>query len=116
MEKRTFAQRLQSVIDADDTLTAAGIATRAGMDNSAVRYLLSGKAQNPRLDSAMKICVAIGTTLEKFMSDDFPGLGAADQSQVQHTQDLLAKLTPDELVRLVSYAEGLRDARPTSKK
>lgn len=111
MENRTFAQRLQTVIDADENLTPAGLATRAGLDNSAIRSLLSGKAKNPRIDTAIKICAALGTTLEEFMGDDFSGLDPQQKTTTQHIRDLLRQLTIDERIRLVSYAEGLRDAR-----
>jgi transcriptional regulator with XRE-family HTH domain len=71
MPDRTFAERLRRIIDADPDLTVAGLAVRAGLDNSALRSLLSGKSKNPRLDTAMKVCAALGTTLEDFLSGAF---------------------------------------------
>jgi transcriptional regulator with XRE-family HTH domain len=83
MPDRTFAERLRRIIDADPDLTVAGLAVRAGLDNSALRSLLSGKSKNPRLDTAMKVCAALGTTLEDFLSGALflvdPRLGGSRQ-------------------------------------
>ena len=114
MSDRTFAQRLQRVIDNNPNLTVSGLAVKAGLDNSALRSLLSGRAKNPRLDTAMKVCAALGTTLEDFMS------GAYDQDpkdadpEAERIRALLSQLSPDERRRLLSYGEGLRDARDPS--
>lgn len=116
MSNRTFAQRLQAIIEADAELTPAGLAKRAGLDNSAIRSLLSGKAKNPRVDTAVKICSALGTTLEEFMADDFPGNSPAADEEARHIRNLLSQLTPEERVRLVTYGEGLRDARQMAQK
>ena len=116
MNDRTFAQRLQAVIDADEDLTPAGLAKRAGLDNSAIRSLLSGKAQNPRMDTAIKICAALGVTLEEFMADGFLGETVPIDEEAQHIRTLLSQLTPEERVRLVTYGEGLRDARQMAQK
>lgn len=111
MSDRTFAQRLQAVIDADTDLTPAGLAKKAGLDNSAIRSLLSGKAKNPRIDTAMKICAALGTTLEDFMSGAFPNSAVPADEEAQRIRTLLSQLTPEERVRIVTYGEGMRDAR-----
>lgn len=103
MSKRTFAQRLQAVIDADPELTAAGLATRAGLNNSAIRYILNGRVNNPRIDTAEKICAALGTTYEDFMRDEYT-------SEEQEILSLLSEL-PDDLRRqLLGYGQALRDA------
>lgn len=111
MSDRTFAQRLQSVIDGDPDLTPAGLAKKAGLDNSAIRSLLSGKAKNPRIDTAIKICSALGTTLEEFMSESYRSPSAPADEETQRIRTLLSQLTPEERIRLVTYGEGLRDAR-----
>lgn len=111
MSDRTFAQRLQAVIDADTDLTPAGLAKKAGLDNSAIRSLLSGKAKNPRIDTAIKICAALGTTLEDFMSGAFQNSAVPADEEAQRIRTLLSQLTPEERVRLVTYGEGMRDAR-----
>ncbi|MGX9855804.1 helix-turn-helix domain-containing protein [Limimaricola variabilis] len=113
MSDRTFAQRLQRVIDADPSLTVAGLAVKAGLDNSALRSLLSGRAKNPRLDTAMKVCAALGTTLEDFMSGAYEGAPEAADQEAARIRTLLSQLSPDERRQLLSYGEGLRDARPS---
>lgn len=111
MIDRTFSQRLQAVIDADPQLTPAGLAVKAGLDNSAIRSLLSGKAKNPRVDTAIKICSALGTTLEDFMSGAFQSPAAPVDVEAQRIRALMSQLTPEERIRLVTYGEGMRDAR-----
>lgn len=111
MTDRTFAERLKAVIDSDENLTEAGLATKAGLSNSVIRKLLKGNTQNPRVDTAVKICAALGTTLEDFMSGAFQGSATAVDEEAQRIRNLLSQLTPEERVRLVTYGEGLRDAR-----
>lgn len=100
MTDRTFSQRLREVIDADPNLTESGLARAAGLDNSTIRQLLSGKAQNPRLDTAMKICRALGTTLEQFMGRDFDPVQA-------EILDLYVQLSDEERRILLAAAKGI---------
>ncbi|WP_336098427.1 MULTISPECIES: helix-turn-helix domain-containing protein [unclassified Roseovarius] len=116
MSDRTFAQRLQAVIDSNPDLTPAGLAKKAGLDNSAIRSLLSGKAKNPRIDTAIKICAALGTTLEDFMSGAFQSAAVPADAENQRIRDLLSQLTTEEKIRLATYAEGMRDARQMTQK
>lgn len=111
MTERTFAQRLKSIIDADSTLSEAGLATKAGLSNSVIRKLLKGDTQNPRVDTAIKICAALGTTLEDFMSGAFQNATIPADTEDQHIRTLLSQLTIEERRRLVTYGEGMRDAR-----
>lgn len=111
MSDRTFAQRLQAAIDADPNLTPAGLAKQAGLDNSAIRSLLSGKAKNPRVDTAVRICKALGTTLEDFMSGEFQDATVPADEEERRIRSLLSQLTIEERLRLVTYGEGMRDAR-----
>jgi transcriptional regulator with XRE-family HTH domain len=107
MSQRTFAQKLQEVIDATPGLTPAGLAVKAGLNNSAIRSLLSGKAQSPRLDTAMKICAALGTTLEEFM-------GQARTAEERDILRLVAEL-PEPLRRqIVGYAQRVHDSQDHS--
>ncbi|MBF9042981.1 helix-turn-helix domain-containing protein [Rhodobacterales bacterium HKCCE4037] len=110
MTEMTFAKRLQRVIDNDPKLTVAGLSVKAGLDNSALRSLLSGRVKNPRLDTAMKVCAALGTTLEDFMSGAYEQAGDDRSSEDQRIRDLLSQLSVDERQLLLSYGEGLRDA------
>ncbi|EEE36979.1 Helix-turn-helix domain protein [Rhodobacteraceae bacterium KLH11] len=111
MTDRTFAERLKAVIDEDPTLTEAGLATKAGLSNSVIRKLFKGNTQNPRVDTAIKICEALGTTLEDFMSGAFQGEAVPADEEAQRIRTLMSQLTPEERVRLVTYGEGMRDAR-----
>jgi transcriptional regulator with XRE-family HTH domain len=111
MTDRTFAERLRRAIDADPNLTEAGLAVKSGLDNSALRSLLSGRVKNPRLDTAMKVCRALGTTLENFMSGAFEAAQLPADVEAQHIRDLLSQLSPEERRLLVTYGEGLRDAQ-----
>lgn len=111
MTERTFAERLKAAIDVAPDLTEAGLATKAGLSNSVIRKLLKGDTQNPRVDTAIKICSALNTTLEEFMSGGFQNAAVPADKEGQRIRYLVSQLTIDERIRLVSYAEGLRDAR-----
>jgi transcriptional regulator with XRE-family HTH domain len=108
MTEKTFAQRLRFVIDADPDLTEAGLAVRAGLDNSTIRALLAGKTKHPRVDTAMKICAALGTTIEEFM-------GLPLTPEEREINQLVSQLSADERRLLIGYGEGLRDARRRSQ-
>ncbi|KPD11584.1 helix-turn-helix domain-containing protein [Phaeobacter sp. 11ANDIMAR09] len=110
MSEPTFAERLQRVIDSDPNLTVAGLAVKAGLDNSALRSLLSGRVKNPRLDTAIKVCAALGTTLEDFMSGAYEAGRVPADTEAQRIRSLLSQLSPRERRLLITYGEGLRDA------
>ncbi len=98
-----FLRRLRRVIDADPELTDAGLAVKAGLDNSAIRRLFSKPDSSPRISTARKICAALGTSLEEFMSE----------AQTPEEKEIvrLTLALPDHLRRqLLSYAKGLVDA------
>lgn len=108
MKNRTFAERLKRVIEGDPSLTEAGLAVRAGLANSTIRKLLAGTVQNPRVDTAMRICEALGTTVDQFMRPD----------QTPEEQEILrlTRLLPDHLRRqLLGYAEALSGAQAPSQ-
>ncbi|MGH1417192.1 MAG: helix-turn-helix domain-containing protein [Pelagimonas sp.] len=110
MSDRTFAQHLKSAIDRDPNLTEAGLATKAGLSNSVVRKLLKGTTQNPRVDTAIKLCEALGTTLEDFMSGAFESGQDKLDTEEQRIRNLLSQLSIEERRLLLTYGEGLRDA------
>lgn len=70
MSESEFVRRLRNRIAHDPNLTVAGLAVAAGLNNSAIRSLFSGKAKNPRADTMEKICAALGTTVDEFMAPD----------------------------------------------
>lgn len=111
MTETTFAQRLQRVIDNDPDLTVSGLAVKAGLDNSALRSLLSGRVKNPRLDTAIRVCAALGTTLEDFMTGAFQAAEAPVDEEARRIRSLMSQLSPAERRLLITYGEGLRDAR-----
>lgn len=115
MDNREFANRLQAVIDSDDNITVAGLAVQAGLDNSAIRSLLSGRVKNPRLDTAIKVCAALGTTLEEFMAGEFEPARLPEDLERIRIRALLSDLSHQERRLLLTYAEGLRDARGASQ-
>lgn len=100
MIDRAFAIKLKSVIDADPNLTAAGLAVKAGLSNAAIRKLLAGNTKNPRMDTARRICAALGTTLEEFMSE-------AQTSEEKEIVRLVMQLPADLRQKLLGYGQGL---------
>lgn len=98
-----FLKRLRIRIDSDPDLTEAGLAKKAGLSDSAIRQYFSKPNRSPRVDNARKICAALGTSLEAFMSD-------AQTPEEQEIVRLTLQL-PDHLRRqLLGYARGLVDA------
>lgn len=71
MTERTFAERLIAVIDNDPDLNDAGLAKKAGLSDSVIRKMRKADTKSPRMDTARRICAALGTTLEDFMSGAF---------------------------------------------
>ena len=104
MSDRSFAERLRTRIESDPAWNPARLAVAAGLDNSTVRQLLSGKAQNPRIDTAMKICAALGTTLEEFM-------GLEVDPVRREIVDLYRQLSEPERKLLAAAARGLAAQR-----
>lgn len=112
MTDRTFAERLRQVIDADPELTEAGLAVKAGLDNSAIRSLMSGRVKNPRFDTAIKICRALGTTVEDFMSGAFQGAPVSRSEGAERIRSRLSALKPHQLLLLADIADQLAGVLP----
>ena len=100
MSSESFVERLRRRIESDPDLTPAGLAVKAGLDNSAIRGLLTGKAKNPRWDTVEAICRALGTTVAEFMSDP-------ETEEERRILRLLAQLTVEEQLRLLGYGDRL---------
>ena len=62
-----FVEILIQRIADDPNLSDAGLAVKAGLNNSTIRQMIKSR-RNPRIDTAMKICHALGETVETFMS------------------------------------------------
>ena len=100
MTDRTFAERLRETIDNDDDLTESGLAIKAGLSNATIRKLLAGNTKNPRVDTARKVCAALGISLEEFMSNA--------HTDEEHEIVRLALRLPDHLLQqLLGYGKFL---------
>lgn len=104
MADRTFAEKLRAVIETDPELTEAGLAVRAGLSNSVIRKLMNGTTQNVRVDTAIKICRALGTTLEEFM-------GSPQTPEEREIARLVSQLPAPLRRQLITYGQGLLDAQ-----
>jgi transcriptional regulator with XRE-family HTH domain len=97
-----FLLRLRDRIDQDSELTPAGLAKKAGLDNSAIRSMFKNDA-SPRAATMRKICAALGTTLEEFMSN-------AETTEEQEIVRLFAQLPEPLKQQLLGYGRGLAAA------
>ena len=100
MNDDSFVRRLQRRIDDDPELTPAGLAVLSGIDNSAIRKMLSGAILSPRIATAEKICAALGTTFDAFMSD-------SQDPVLDEILSLYRQLRPKERRLLAVVARGL---------
>ncbi|MFC6585913.1 helix-turn-helix transcriptional regulator [Sulfitobacter pacificus] len=103
MTSPTFTERLRAKIDSDPNLTEAGLAKKANLDTSTIRQMLA-KNRSPRMNTAEKICRALGTTVEEFMLD-------SDSKEERDIALLVSRLSLDLRQKLLSYGEGLLDAQ-----
>ena len=67
MKNASFTEILRSRIDQDPDLTEAGLASKAGLDNSTIRIMLD-RNTSPREATMRKIAAALGESLEQFMA------------------------------------------------
>lgn len=95
-----FVDILIQRINADPSITEAGLAKKAGLDNSTIRQMIKYH-RSPRIDTAIKICQALGETVESFMSQ-------ARDPAVAEILFHLEQLTPKERALLLAAARGLR--------
>jgi len=100
MKTDDFVRRLRDRIEQDPDLTAAGLAAKSGIDVSTIRKMLTIEGASPRYATAQKICAALGTTLEVFMSNDQDTLRA----EIVH---LYSQLSDDERRILQGVAKGM---------
>lgn len=106
MPERSFIELLRERIDSDPEITASGLAVKAGMDNSAIRQMLK-RSKTVKLETAERICAALGTTYEAFMS-------AGRSEDEERLLRLGRQLSPDALRELLGYGEALiaRETQP----
>jgi transcriptional regulator with XRE-family HTH domain len=91
-----FVQNLEWWLDQDKDLTPTALARRAGLDKTAVRQMIVLK-RSPRIDTALKICGALGISLDQFFARDRDARRSALVRQLDH-------LTDDEIELLLSVA------------
>ncbi len=103
-----FVEILIQRIKSDPELTEAGLAVRAGLDNSTIRQMIKNH-RNPRIDTAMKICHALGETVETFMSQ------RASDPVMSELLFHLEQLTAEERAMLLAAAKGLRAHHPAAR-
>lgn len=94
-----FVDILIAHINATPGLTDAGLAKMAGLDNSTIRQMVKFR-RNPRIDTAIKICRALGTTIEDFM-------GQTRTAEEREILRLVSQLPAPLLRQLLGYGEAL---------
>ena len=98
-----FLIRLKAAIDADPGLTPAGLSKRAGLADSAIRLMFKRGNQSPSIQTAERICNAMGTTLVEFMSN-------ASTPAEREIVRLVSQL-PDHLrQKLLGYGQALLES------
>jgi len=95
-----FLVRLKERIDSDPDLTPAGLSVKAGLNNAAIRQWFSGNNRSPTIASARKVCAALGTTLEEFMSE-------ARTPEEKEIVRLVLQLPEPLRQELLGYGRGL---------
>jgi transcriptional regulator with XRE-family HTH domain len=101
MKTREFVDILQDRLAADSSLSEARLAVKAGLDNSAIRQMIKFR-RHPRIDTAEKICNALGQTLVSFLSEDRDPV-------MREILFHLQQLTDEERRLLLAAARGLRE-------
>ena len=107
-----FLIKLQSAIEADQELSVSSLAVKAGLSNSAIRQMLKDN-RSPRVSTMRKICAALGTTLEEFMSN-------AQTEEEQEIVRLISQLPSDLRHELLGFGKALaaqhrRDSQKSSE-
>lgn len=97
-----FLLRLQAAINADPKINVSNLAVKAGLSNSTIRSMFRDN-KSPRVATMRKICAALGTTLEEFMSD-------AQTAEEQEIVRLFAQLPEPLKLQLLGYGRGLAAA------
>ncbi len=103
MERLSFPQKLKAAIDADPVLTEAGLAQSAGLDKTTIRQMIA-KDRSPRMETAEKICAALGTTVEEFMA-----VGRSEEER--SIARLVSQLSVENRRQIVGYGEALLESQ-----
>lgn len=94
-----FLLRLQEAIGADPELNVSNLSVKAGLSNSTIRHMLE-KNRSPRVGTMRKICAAMGTTLEEFMSN-------AESKEEREIVRLVSQLPVALRRQLLGYGQAL---------
>lgn len=97
-----FLIKLREHIENDPDISAAGLSVKAGLSNAAIRHWFNSDSKSPTIASARKVCAALGTTLEEFMSN-------AQTEEEQEIVRLVSQLPIHLRQRLLGYGQGLLD-------
>ncbi len=103
-----FLIRLRDRIDRDPDITAAGLSVKAGLSNAAIRHWFNRDNKGPTISSARKVCHALGTTLEEFMSN-------AQTSEEREIVALTIQLPVHLRQKLLGYGQALLEQEDPSK-
>ncbi len=94
-----FVEILVRRIEADPDLSEAGLAVKAGLNNSTIRQMIA-KGANPREDTMRKVAAAFGESLETFMAE-------GRDPRTTRLLHLLEELTPEEQALLTTFATSI---------
>lgn len=89
-------QTLKWWLDHSQVSNPTALAKAAGLDKTAIRQMIVLE-RNPRIDTAMKICSALGVSLDQFFARDPSNKRSALVRQLDHLSD-------DEIELLLSVA------------
>lgn len=81
-----FVDTLKWWLENSDDLTPTALARRAGLDKTAVRQMIVME-RSPRIDTAMKICAALGVSLDQFFARDPASKRSALMRQLNQLSD-----------------------------
>ena len=62
-----FIEALADFFRENPEFTPAGVSVAAGLNNAAIRHMLSGKSKSPKIDTALRICEVIGKSLPEML-------------------------------------------------
>lgn len=102
-----FSETLEWWLERRDNLTPTAIARQCGLDKTAVRQLIVN-GRTPKVDTAQKICAALGVSLDQFFAKD-------DDGRRRRIARLLDQLHDDEIELLQAAAQGLIEHRREAK-
>jgi transcriptional regulator with XRE-family HTH domain len=99
MNNLTFPHRLKAYIEDNPDMTVAGVAQKAGLDKSTIRQMIL-KNRSPRMETAERICAALGTTVEEFMTE-------GQSEEVRNIARLVSQLSVEQRLKLLGYGASL---------